>query len=110
MPLPALGLGMFAAFGVALKWLVPAVVTWVVVSLGLGYVTYIGVQFILDQGIDFINDRIIEIPVDLVQYLDLMGLYDAVSILSGGVTASIAIKALGGFKGLKRKFTPGSIF
>lgn len=102
MPAPAV-VASLLGLGATLKFIVPIVVTYVLVSLGLTVVTYTGSQFLIDQGIIFINDRVGELPADIASYLEILGFFDALSILLSGVATATGIQALGGFKRLRRK-------
>lgn len=80
-----------------LMWLVPWVVRYGLIALGIGAITYIGLDIALDAAIAALQDRYSQIPAELFDILELMGVTDAISIITSAATAAIALKAVTGF-------------
>lgn len=77
-------------------WLLPFLVNGVLLAVGLSYVTYLGLDFAMDIGISALMDRYSQIPAQLVDVIRLMGVQDAVLIITSTATSCMAIKAASG--------------
>src|SRR5690625_3810279 len=101
LPVAWLGSALWGTIGtVVLRmffWLLPYVVNGVVLALGLSYVTYVGFELAMDHGIDLLMNRFQQIPSELIDVVRLMGVQDAILILTSTATSCISIKALSTF-------------
>lgn len=75
-------------------WLIPYIVNGVILAVGLSYVTYVGLDFAMDYGIDLLMDRFDQIPSELIDVVRLMGVQDAVLILTSTASSAMAFKAV----------------
>lgn len=77
-------------------WMLPFLVNGVLLAIGLSYVTYVGLSFAMDIGISALMDRYSQIPAQLVDVIRLMGVQDAVLIITSTATSCMALKAAAG--------------
>lgn len=100
MPLPFAALGFWSAAATAilamLKWLIPFIVHYGLIALGVGYVTYVGMDLAIDAGINFLNSRYSDLPIELIQIVEVMGVPDAIQYITTAATSAIAIKITAG--------------
>lgn len=80
----------------ALFWLIPWILHYGLLALGVGAVTYIGMDFALDTGIDLLTDKYAQIPVELVDILTLMGVPDAITMITSTAASAITLKVTAG--------------
>lgn len=74
-------------------WL--AKITWplvsrVLASLGVGTVTYTGASTALESAIGNIKAGFMGMTGDILQLMTLAGFFDAMAIMSGGITSALA--------------------
>jgi hypothetical protein len=75
------------------QWL--ASITWPIVTrvfsaLGLGTATYVGADKALGSALTAVKDSFTGITGDLLQLLLMSGFFDAMAIMSGGMTSALA--------------------
>lgn len=107
MPIPlAIGALVAGGTGVALRYIIPQIIAYVLVSLGMGFVTYFGTQEVMDFGLGYVQSQIDAIPSELVDVVEIMGVFDAFSIMIAGVTASMTVMAVSSVTKLRIKADP----
>lgn len=75
------------------QWL--ASITWPLVSrvfaaLGLGTATFVGADSALSGALNAVKDSFSNLTVDLLNLLLLSGFFEAMAIMSGGMTSALA--------------------
>jgi hypothetical protein len=88
----ALGSAVLALAAGAVRWLAPLFTRGVLLSLGIGFVAYLGVDVAVDAGFDVARASLNGVPVQLLEFVKLLGVFDAFEIIAGGVTTGIALK------------------
>lgn len=75
------------------EWL--AKITWPLVSrvfaaLGMGTATYVGADSALGSALGAVKNSFVGMTADLISLLALSGFFDAMAIMSGGLTSALA--------------------
>ena len=65
-------------------------VSRVLASLGFGYVSYQGIQATFDAAIQHIQSSFAGLPAEMFQMIAYAGVFDFLSISSGGIFAGLA--------------------
>lgn len=102
MALPIIGAAVIA-FKSSFIAAIPLIVWRVVSALGLGYMLFSGFDVIFGQLFDFIFMRYNNLPVSLLQILDLMGLHKALNMLSATLSVIVIWKVAEKASVLRRK-------
>jgi hypothetical protein len=74
------------------EWL--AKITWPLVSkvmtaLGFGTATYVGANTALSGALNAVKDSFSSMTVDILNFMLLSGFFDAMAIMSGGLTSAL---------------------
>ena len=80
----------------SLIFLIPFVVKYLLIALGVGYVTYVGLDYAIDEGVNFLFARYDALPPELIDIIEVMGVFDALQIITTAASSAITIKAIGG--------------
>lgn len=80
----------------SLIFFVPFAVKYLLIALGVGYVTYAGLDYAIDQGVNFLFARYDALPPELIDIVEVMGVFDALQIITTAASSAITIKAIGG--------------
>lgn len=80
----------------ALFWLIPWILSYGLMAVGIGAITYLGMDFALDYGIDLLNAKYNDVPADLLDILVVMGIPDAITIITSTGAAAITLKVTAG--------------
>lgn len=98
MPLPALlvgpaiGSAVLGLLAGAVRWLAPLFTRGVLLSLGIGFVAFVGVDLAVDAAFDVARASLNGVPVQLLEFVKLLGVFDAFEIIAGGVVTGIGLK------------------
>lgn len=87
----------------AAVYVVPWLIKVAIFTLGLGVITLVGVDLAFDYAIGMVMARYNGLPADLIQWVDYIGVFDAISILTSAMSASVALKFLCGTAGAGAK-------
>jgi len=66
----------------------------ILISLGIGTVTFLGLNTAVTAALGAAKTALSGLPADAVQILALGGVFTALSVLAGGVTAGVSMIAL----------------
>jgi len=66
----------------------------VLLSLGVGVVTFVGLSAAVTAALGSAKASLAGLPADITQVLALGGVFTALSILAGGITAGVSMIAL----------------
>jgi len=87
----------------AALYMVPWLIKVGLFVLGMGVVSMIGFDLAFDYAISEVMARYNGLPSDLIQWVDYLGVFDAISILISAMNASLALKFLCGSTSAGRK-------
>lgn len=94
------GAGFWATIGSfifrALFWLIPWILHYGLMALGIGAVTYLGMDYALDTGIDLLTAKFTAIPAELVDIITLMGVPDAIAMITATAASAVTLKITAG--------------
>lgn len=66
------------------------IVTRVLASLGFGFLSFSGATTAFDSAISYVQSLISGLPSDLLNIINMAGLFDFMAITSGGVGSGLA--------------------
>ena len=64
------------------------------VSLGIGTLTFVGLQAAVTSALSAAKSSIGGIQVDIAQVVAMAGIFTALSVLAGGITAGVSLVVL----------------
>lgn len=112
IPFAVLGAGIWGVISAAvvrfLMFVIPAVISWGLLALGISFVTYVGLNFAMDAAVQAVMDRYSAIPVELISVIELIGVTDAILIITSTATSAIAVRVAMGVTRMKQN-RPGKL-
>lgn len=84
-------MGGFGTFLASIAW---PIVSRVLASMGLGVISYVGLKAALDQAISTAQGEMAGLLPDVMAIIAIGGGFSALSILAGGLVASVAMVSL----------------
>ncbi|WP_297188549.1 DUF2523 family protein [uncultured Porticoccus sp.] len=79
-----------------LYWAIPFIIHYGIVALGIGYVTYLGMDAAIETGSTYLLARYQDFPPSLIQIAEVMGVPDAIAIITGAAASAVSIKVTAG--------------
>ncbi len=93
MPAPLIVAGAWAAITAFVARMIPFVVRNVLKYLGIGFVTYIGVSTLLSEISGWLLSKYSGLPAVVISFFDMVGVYDAIGMYVGAMSAIMAYRS-----------------
>lgn len=85
---------MYKILSVVGVWVISSVFTRIISALGIGFFTYKSISFSIDKLVGYLKQTISGLPSSVLDIMNLMGTFKALSIVLSAVTVAASLSAV----------------